>query len=466
MSRLRLGTRIALWSAGVMAAGILTGGTVGTVCVHRQERIELDHDLAAAAKEFFRDWRHYGGKHFDWARNEKLVRNWLPTTAAPSVVEVVDAHRRVLYRSKSLDSDFLADLPPGVHSIDYRGRNWRVGVFEKDGLTLRIGGDLEGANELSRELTVTYLVTLPILLVCVVVGSRLIARKALQPLQEIADFAEHITAQGLGQRIPVPLARDEIRRLGTVLNDTFDRLEKSFHQANRFSADASHELKTPLTVLRTSVEALLRSPTLDLEVQQGLSSILEDTKRLSAITESLLLLSRADAGKLKLDLQPGDLAELVTLCAEDAGILFEEQGIELERKLPATAPALLDRTRLSQILMNLLDNALKYNCPNGRVRIALVTEESTWQVRVSNTGPGISKEYAGRIFTRFFRGEHSSEIPGQGLGLSLSRELARAHSGDLVLVESEPGWTTFVLIVPKLPPAGVSPDREVSLSAD
>ena len=165
-------------------------------------------------------------------------------------------------------------------------------------------------------------------------------------------------------------------------------------------------MKTPLTVLAHEWSRLCCAHLSFgfLEIQQGLSSILEDTKRLSAITESLLLLSRADAGKLKLDLQPGDLAELVALCADDAGILFEQQGIEVERELPATAPALLDRTRLSQVLMNLLDNALKYNCPDGRVRIALVGEDSTWQVRVANTGPGIPQEYIGRLFTRFFRG--------------------------------------------------------------
>ena len=307
------------------------------------------------------DWRHYGGQRFDWSQNEKLVHNWFPTTSSPTVVEVVDAHRRVLYRSKTLDDDFLMGLPVGYHSITHHGTFWRVGVFEKDGLTLRIGGDLREVNELATASAMTYFVMMPIIMICVLVGGRFIARKALFPIQEIADFAEHITAQGLGQRIPVPPARDEIHRLSTVLNDTFDRLEKSFHQATRFSADASHELKTPLTVLRTSVEALLRSPRLDLEIEQGLSSILEDTKRLSAITESLLLLSRADAGKLQLDLQPGDLVELVALCADDAGILFEEPGIELERELPPTAPALLDRTRLSQVLMNLLDNALKYS---------------------------------------------------------------------------------------------------------
>ncbi|HEY3899750.1 MAG TPA: ATP-binding protein [Chthoniobacter sp.] len=465
MIHFRLGTRIALWSACVVAAGMLACGTAGALYVHHKERIELDEDLAAAAKQFFRDWRHYGGKTFDWSHNEKLVRTWFPTTSSAIVVEVIDRHGRVLYRSRSVDDDFLRDVRSGFRSITHRGTHWRVGVFEKDGVTLRIGGDLQEVNELAQELAMTYFVTMPIVLVCVLVGSRLIARKALSPIREIADFAEHITAQGLGQRIPVPPARDEIRRLSTVLNETFDRLEKSFHQANRFSADASHELKTPLTVLRTSVEALLRSPTLDLENQQGLSSILEDTKRLSAITESLLLLSRADAGKLKLDLQPGDLAELVALCADDAGILFEEQGIELERELPTTAAALLDRPRLSQVLMNLLDNALKYNSPKGRVRIALVAEDSTWEVRVANTGPGIPKEHVARLFTRFFRGEHSSEIPGQGLGLSLSRELARAHHGDLVLVESEPGWTRFVLILPKLPPAETPANRELSVRA-
>ena len=328
--------------------------------------------------------------------------------------------------------------------------NWRVAVFQEDGLTLRIAGDLEAVNDLAEELATTFLITLPVVLAFVVLGGRWIAHKALAPIQEIATFAEQITAQGLGQRIPLPPARDEIHRLSAVLNATFDRLERSFNQATRFSADASHELKTPLTVLRTGIEAMLRSPALNLETQQNLTGLLEETKRLSAITESLLLLSRADAGKLQLDLQPGDLVELVDLCADDAAIFFEPEEIAMERQLPAAAPALIDRTRLSQIFMNLLDNARKYNCARGRVRIALAGENGHWEVRVANTGPRISEDDIPRLFTRFFRGEHSSEKAGQGLGLSLSRELARAHHGDLLLGESEPGWTTFVLILPKV----------------
>jgi signal transduction histidine kinase len=308
---------------------------------------------------------------------------------------------------------------------------------------------MEEVDDLAEQLAYTFLLSLPIVLVFVVLAGRLIAQKALAPIKQITEVAEHITARDLGQRIPLPDAHDEIHRLGTVLNDTFDRLEQSFQQANRFSADASHELKTPLTVLRTSVESMLASTGHDLEIQQGLAGLLEETKRLSAITESLLLLTRADAGKLRLDLQSGDLVETIRLCASDAAIVFEAEQIHMDLQLPEVATAQIDRTRLSQILLNLFDNARKYNFENGQVRISLVGSERLWEIRVANTGPGIRSEDLPRLFTRFFRGEHSSEKSGQGLGLSLSRELARAHGGDLVLVEGEPGWTTLLLTLPR-----------------
>jgi signal transduction histidine kinase len=331
--------------------------------------------------------------------------------------------------------------------------SWRLATFQKNGVTLTLGGDSGEGTEEAVNLAKTFLYPLPIVLAFAIFGGRWIALKALAPIKQITEVAEHITARDLGQRIPLPPARDEIHRLGSVLNSTFDRLEKSFQQATRFSADASHELKTPLTALRVSVESMLASTGHDLEMQQGLAGLLEETKRLSAITESLLLLSRADAGKLQLDLQPGDVNEIIRLCAGDAAILLEAQQIQMELALPSAAPALLDRTRLSQILLNLFENARKYNIPDGTVRIGLAANDGAWEIRVSNTGPGIHPEDVPKLFTRFFRGEHSSEKSGQGLGLSLSRELARAHGGDLVLANSEIGWTTFLLTLPKHVPA-------------
>jgi signal transduction histidine kinase len=450
MNKLRLSTRITIWSALVVTLGIVLCGAVSTFYVLHNERNELDQQLRDEAKHFLGEWKSHANSNFNWSQNAKEVESWVVPSTPPRIVTVQDAQGRSLYQSKSLSSDFIASLPLGFHSVSAGDTEWRVGVFEKNGIRLRLGADLEPVNDLGEELATTFLLSLPIVLAIVGLGSRWIAYKALIPVQEITAVAEQITAQDLGRRIPLPPARDEIHRLGTVLNATFDRLQQSFLQATRFSADASHELKTPLTVLRASIETMLRASEHDLEAQQNLVGLLDETKRLSAITESLLLLSRADAGKLELDLHSGDLAETILLCAEDAAILFETERISVELKVTEQAPAMFDRTRLSQILLNLLDNAGKYNRPNGRILISLSGTQTTWRIAVANTGPGIPTEIAARLFTRFFRGEHSSEKAGHGLGLSLSRELARAHHGDLVLESSVDGWTIFALILPKL----------------
>ncbi len=448
MKTLRLSTRITIWSAAVVTVAILLCGTIGTLYVQRKERNELDQQLRDEAKHFLNELRSKG-EDFDWATRAGEAREWIAASTPPRIVEVRNDRGRVLYRSESWPEGFRLSLASGLESISLGDSAWRMGAFHQHGITLYLGGDMEGVNDLAEELATTFLFTLPVVLAFVVFGGRLIARKALAPIRQITEVVEHITARDLGGRIPLPPAQDEIYRLGTVLNATFDRLQQSFQQATRFSADASHELKTPLTALRVSVESMLASSAYDWEIQQGLAGMLEETKRLSAITESLLLLARADAGKLQLDLQRGDLAETVRLCAGDAAILFEAEQIHMELELPPSAPAQIDRTRLSQILMNLFDNARKYNSDHGQVRISLVSNGDTWEIRVANSGPGIRREDLPRLFTRFFRGEHSSEKSGQGLGLSLSRELARAHGGDLVVVASEAGWTTFLFTLPR-----------------
>jgi signal transduction histidine kinase len=448
MKSFRLSTRITIWSAVVVTVAILLCGTIGTLYVLRTERNELDQQLHDEAKHFFGGLRNQPGQ-FDWVKDAGEVSEWISASTPPRIVAVKTEHGHTLYRSKTWPADFNPTFSSGPRSVTLDNASWRVGVYHRDGIVLYLGGSLEAVNDLAEELATTFLFTLPIVLAFVVFGGRLIAQKALAPIKQITAVAEHITARDLGERIPLPEAHDEIHRLGTVLNATFDRLEKSFQQATRFSADASHELKTPLTVLRASVESMLASTTHDLEIQQGLAGLLEETQRLSAITESLLLLARADAGKLRLDLQPGDLTETIRLCAGDAAILFEAEHIRMELELPSSAPAQIDRTRFSQVLMNLFDNARKYNFENGRVRISLTGNDATWEIRVANTGPGIHRDDEPRLFTRFFRGEHSSEKSGQGLGLSLSRELARAHGGDLAVVDSEAGWTTFLFTLPR-----------------
>jgi signal transduction histidine kinase len=271
---------------------------------------------------------------------------------------------------------------------------------------------------------------------------------AVGPVEQMTAAAERVTAEQFHQRVPVPPVRDEMQRLAKVLNSAFDRLERSYQQALRFSADASHELKTPLTILRTCIEAMLESATLTDGDRAAVATLLEQTQRLSNIIGSLLLLSRADAGRLTLNLTPEDLTLLTQACVDDARILAEQRHVQLECSLPPSAPAQVDALRFSQIASNLLDNAVKYNHEGGKVEVSLTKRDGSWRFSVANTGPGIPAGHRERLFERFFRAEHTAKENGQGLGLSLARELAHAHGGEIQIVRSGEGWTEFEVTFP------------------
>ena len=192
----------------------------------------------------------------------------------------------------------------------------------------------------------------------------------------------------------------------------------------------------------------MESPTLAPGDQAAVSALLEQTHRLTGITESLLLLSRADTGRLQLDFTPGDVTEIITACADDALIMAESRDVTIEKDVPAELIATVDPRRLGQILLNLLDNAVKYNRPGGVIRVSAAMTGVHLAFTVANTGPGIPAAHVPQLFERFFRSNAHPDLPGQGLGLSLARELARAHGGDLELAKSDREWTVFVLKIP------------------
>jgi signal transduction histidine kinase len=322
-------------------------------------------------------------------------------------------------------------------------------VGEQHGVTFAIASDYHKVHASVLNVALALFLGMPLALAFAWLGGRRLAAAAVAPVEEITQAAERVTASRLDQRVPVPVVPDEIQRLGHVLNATLDRLQRSYQQALRFSADASHELKTPLTVLRSSIEAVLESPTLGENERAAIEGLMQQTTRLSSITTSLLLLARADAGRLAMDVADHDLAALTEACAEDARIMAEARGVTLRCELPERAPAKVDALRFSQIASNLMDNAVKYNQREGEVRISLSDGGPAWRLSVSNTGPGVAPEHRSHLFERFFRVEHSSEESGHGLGLGLARELARAHGGDIALTDSGNGWTEFVVTLPK-----------------
>ncbi len=257
-----------------------------------------------------------------------------------------------------------------------------------------------------------------------------------------------VASNFLAARLSVPVEklvvdseenRTQRKRVEAVLELTHEELQRSA----RFSADASHQLKTPVTVLRVGLEELLAGEQLSPEVREEISTLVHQTFRLTSVIEDLLLLSRMDAGRLKLEFTAVNLTRLIEASIDDLGALPDDRGLQIETEF---SPAMFiegEERYTSLILQNLLENARKYNRPGGRVRLTAQVE-GTWAIlTVSNTGQPIPPSAQEHIFERFHRGSAGENIPGHGLGLNLARELARLHRGDLRLVRSDENWTIF-----------------------
>jgi two-component system, OmpR family, heavy metal sensor histidine kinase CusS len=339
---------------------------------------------------------------------------------------------------------------PRFLSVTAAGTTWRIGILGNNGERLVLGLNLdEMRTELSR-LRNGFLMVLPLALLMIGGGGWWIAGRAVRPLRSIAQVAERVTAQGLDQRLPPSGEDTEIAKLVRVLNRMMDRLEASFHQATRFSADASHELRTPLAVMQGELENALQSAPPGSPAQQVYANLLEETQRLKSITHSLLLLAQADAGQMPLALTRMNLSDALTDLREDIDALAAGARLSVTFDVTPDLWVRADWNVLRQAILNLLHNGLRYNAPDGRIGVTLASRKGQVELEIWNDGPGIPLADQPRLFDRFFRTDTARErgTNGVGLGLSLAREIVRAHEGALLLKESRPGRTCFVVSLP------------------
>ncbi len=283
------------------------------------------------------------------------------------------------------------------------------------------------------------------------IGGWWVLRRGLAPVQALTVAAEALHEGNLHERLPRTHNGDEIDRLSEVLNTLVGRLGASLNQMREFTLQASHELKTPLTIMRGELETALRLNFSQADPQALCASQLEEIRRLTRIVDSLTLLAKADAGLLQLESKPVDLAALVEAGAEDADILAEGRvAVKLERCEPCTVQG--DRDRLRQLILNLVDNAVKFSPPGGAVTLALDMAEGLARLRVANTGPVLPPEEAARVFDRFYRAGHDrhSATPGSGLGLSLCQWIVKAHGGTITFQSTAPGVNTVEVVFPVL----------------
>jgi heavy metal sensor kinase len=273
----------------------------------------------------------------------------------------------------------------------------------------------------------------------------------MKPVDRMTQAAQRISGKHLNERLQETGSDDELDRLAKTLNDMLSRLDEAFEQMRRFSADASHELQTPLTILKGEMEVALRSERDPEEYQRVLKSGLEEIDRISLLVEGLLLVARADAGVLRLDVRKVDLNELFMEIHEQMKRVADAHGISMDMNVQTKVSIPGDREQLRRLLLNLVDNAVKYTPPGGSVVISL-REDGQWGImRVTDTGIGLSKDEQERIFRRFHRGTTAGTGDGQGigLGLSIARSIAEAHGGRIT-VESSPGrGSTFSVFLPR-----------------
>jgi len=280
-----------------------------------------------------------------------------------------------------------------------------------------------------------------------VVGGWWLTRKALAPVALLAQAAERINERNLGQPLPRSGNGDEIDRLTEVLNRMNARLHGSFVRDREFTLHASHELKTPLTVLCGETETELADESLTPEQRERAFSRLEEYRRLSRIVSGLTLLAKADAGQIKLASEPVRLDELVRDAFADAQILAQSPNLEVKLAACERATVRGDRNRLRQLLLNLVDNAVKYNSQDGRITMGLLHALGGIEFVITNTGAGIPPEILPRVFERFFRGDpaHSSDVEGCGLGLSIAQWIVTVHGGQ-IKITSEANKETIVTV--------------------
>lgn len=327
---------------------------------------------------------------------------------------------------------------------------------------VQVGASLEGVEGALNRLGWTILLLLPGVLVAASVGGWLLANEALKPVDRVTRTARFITARNLKERLAKMETDDEIGRLVQTFNEMLERLDKSFEQVQSFTADASHELKTPLTILKGEIELALRRERPAREYQEILVSALEEIERLTRITSDLLLLAKSDAGAVQLDISQVNLSKLIEEAALHYQALLDEKHVVLE-VLPGRHDVVIegDPFRLKQAILNLIENAIAYTPSGGRVVVRAGWSNAFYALlQISDTGIGIAEEEKARIFERFYRADkaRSRREGGTGLGLSIVRWVVESHGGRIEVDSRPQRGSTFTIFLPvhhgekRLPP--------------
>jgi heavy metal sensor kinase len=381
-----------------------------------------------------------------------------PLIAGGASLRFADAQGHWIFRSPGTEDWNAEPLVPSrlaqrgrVQTLVERGKPFRVLSATVPNGIVQIGVPLREFDEMLSAFTWTAVLVSPVLLLLASAGGYWMSRRALAPVDEIARTAGGIEARRLSERLPLRGIGDELDHLSTVLNGMLARLEDSFRHVTQFTADASHELRTPVSAIRTTAEVIRRRRRSESEYEAALDRILTESERATSLIEDLLTLARADANADELECESLDLAEVANSAWIDARLLAESKGVRLAPAQLETATVTGDAQALRRMVVILIDNAIKYSRAGGDVRLRLDRsshrDRDFAQLAVRDDGVGIATDDLPHIFERFYRAskDRSRQDGGAGLGLAIAHSIVERHGGEIA-IESKPGNGTVVRV--------------------
>lgn len=464
-----LRVRLTLWYGTALALILIIFSTVLYVMTARSLRDAVDQSLEGTAAAAVRALEERGflplvdegelmSQFPELARIDKFFQIFSPsgtiTIRSPNVKQhELPLSRRALevaYSGHSLFESAQYPKEPPLRLISvpivYRGSLLYI---------IQVGTTMDSVEHTLNRLLLVLLVSMPVALAVSLAGGWFMAGRALRPVDAITLAAQRIAEGDLTQRLTAPASADEIGRLTNTFNDMIDRLETSFRQIRQFSSDVSHEMRTPLTVMRGETELALRRPRENEDYKAVMESNLEEIDRMTRIVDELLFLSRADMGEVKMEHLTVPLDWLIEDVQRQASLLGQEQNIQVT--LISNVPAVVsgDELRLRELFLNLVDNAIKYSRFGGTVEMALTIEQGQARLSVTDHGIGIAEEDWPQIFDRFYRTDNARAHTkkGTGLGLAICSWIAESHHGRIEVQSQVGEGSTFTVWLPLVPTA-------------
>jgi heavy metal sensor kinase len=464
MKRLSIGSRLTLWYLAIFAAAQFLFG-MGMWFVLRQHLYGMaDRTLTAQVDDLANLLKAQKQKNRNVPKLREEVSEAYMLEHSGDFLQIYESEGNWIFRAPILEKNHLAPVPPSaikgrsfqnvqLANQPYRFITQRIDMY---GYSFAVQTGIP-IDQLVATLSLfeRYLFVLaPILLLAAAWGGYWLSRKALLPVDAITSTARDISGGNLSLRLKTLTTGDELQRLSDTLNEMLERIENAFRRVTQFTADASHELRTPISLIRTEAEIALRGSAGEEEYREALRHILLESERTSSLIEELLSLARADSGRENLSLVPLDLNAVISETANQWRHLIESRDLRFNQSfLNRELPVLADRGSLQRLLAILFDNAVKYTPPHGAIGLRVGSGSDKAWIEVRDTGIGIANEDQSRIFERFYRVDkaRSRELGGAGIGLAIADWIVKRHRGSIAVRSSIGNGAAFIVELPLYP---------------